>query len=139
MQIGRGKSGVIVGEYGNENDGNGTLGWIEPACDKPNWIAWFTGKGDLILHTKRDYTNGHTGAIVGNAIVIKARGPELTLDGKATDHIWCMADGDEPHVIGIRMDCGDSGTVYVTRDQAKELAEQLTDFINTIPAGPEQV
>jgi hypothetical protein len=43
-----------------------------------------------------------------------------------------MADGDEPNVIGIRMDCGDSGTVYVSRDQAKELAEQLQSILREV-------
>jgi hypothetical protein len=36
-----------------------------------------------------------------------------------------MQDGQEPYVIGVRMDCGDSGTVYLTREQAAELADQL--------------
>ncbi len=135
MQIGKGKSGVIIGEYGNESDGGGTLGWIEPACDDPMWIAWFTSKGELILHVKRDYADGHTGAIIGEPIRVKAK-EGLWLNGKATDHIWCMADGDEPNVIGVRMDCGDSGTVYMTRDQAKDLAEQLTDFVNVVPPKP---
>ncbi len=48
------------------------------------------------------------------------------------DHIWLMEDGDEPHVIGVRMDSGDSGTVYVTREQALNLAEQLVDFAKPI-------
>jgi hypothetical protein len=56
----------------------------------------------------------------------------LHLNGNATDHIWLMADGDEPNVIGIRMDCGDSGTVYVSRDQAKELAEQLQSILREV-------
>jgi hypothetical protein len=56
----------------------------------------------------------------------------LHLNGNATDHIWLMADGDEPHVIGIRMDCGDSGTVYVSRDQAKDLAEQLQSILREV-------
>ncbi len=53
---------------------------------------------------------------------------ELHLNGNATDHIWCMADGDEPNVIGVRMDCGDSGTVYLTREQAADLSEQLAEM-----------
>jgi hypothetical protein len=40
-----------------------------------------------------------------------------------------MEDGEEPWVIGVRMDCGDSGTVYLTREQAKDLSEQLALFI----------
>lgn len=58
MQIGRGKSGVRLGEYGNEKDGLGTLGWIEPACDNPQWILWFTSKGDGLLYLERDEKGG---------------------------------------------------------------------------------
>jgi hypothetical protein len=54
---------------------------------------------------------------------------KLCLHGNATDHIWIMVDGDEPNVIGVRMDCGDSGTVYMSRDQAKDLVEQLQDVL----------
>jgi hypothetical protein len=50
---------------------------------------------------------------------------ELVLKGLATDHIWIMQDGPETHPIGIRMDCGDSGVVYLSLEQAKELAGQL--------------
>jgi hypothetical protein len=56
----------------------------------------------------------------------------LHLNGNATDHIWTMGDGDEPNVIGIRMDCGDSGTVYVTREQAVELATQLLSMAREV-------
>lgn len=54
---------------------------------------------------------------------------ELVLHGNCTDHIWLMEDGKEPHRIGVRMDCGDSGTVYLTREQAKFLATELLRFI----------
>jgi hypothetical protein len=54
---------------------------------------------------------------------------ELNLAGNATDHIWLMEDGPETHPIGIRMDCGDSGTVYVSKEQAAELASQLNAFL----------
>lgn len=53
----------------------------------------------------------------------------LSLHGKCTNHIWLMEDGEEPHTIGIRMDCGDSGTVYVTHEQAQDLVEQLQIFL----------
>lgn len=69
MQIGKGKSGVRIGEYGNEQDGGGTLGWIEPACDNPSWIMWFTSKGDALLYTDRE----PSGAIKGEPVKIKAR------------------------------------------------------------------
>jgi hypothetical protein len=68
MQIGRGKSGVKIGEYGN-SEGMGTLGWIEPACDHPSWIMWFTAKGDALLYTERE----ESGAVIGEPIEIKAR------------------------------------------------------------------
>jgi hypothetical protein len=51
--------------------------------------------------------------------------PSLYLHGKCSDHIWLMEDGPEPHILGIRMDCGDSGVVYLTREQAADLEEQL--------------
>lgn len=58
----------------------------------------------------------------------------LKLNGKATDNIWLMADGPEPHRIGVRLDCGDSGAFYLTRAQAKELAQQLTNFVKVLEA-----
>lgn len=53
-------------------------------------------------------------------------GYPLSLSGKATDHIWCMED--VPGYVGVRMDSGDSGTVYLTHKQALDLAEQLKLF-----------
>src|SRR6266436_1592305 len=53
---------------------------------------------------------------------------DLQLQGKSSDHIWLMEDGEEPHVIGIRMDSGDSGVVYVTCEQALDLSKQLATF-----------
>jgi hypothetical protein len=50
---------------------------------------------------------------------------ELSLDGKSTNHIWIMEDGPETHPVGIRLDCGDAGTVYMSYDQCMELANQL--------------
>ena len=49
----------------------------------------------------------------------------LRLEGFAGDPIWLMGDGQEPFVIGMRLDCGDSGVVYLTRDQARDLKSQL--------------
>ena len=69
MQIGKGKTGVLIGEYGNEKDGMGTLGWIEPACSEPQWILWFDSKGDGILYTHRE----PTGAVIGDPIRFKGR------------------------------------------------------------------
>lgn len=53
----------------------------------------------------------------------------LHLQGNCTDHIWLMLDGEEPNVIGLRMDCGDSGTVYLSRSQAVFLVEELGLFL----------
>lgn len=54
---------------------------------------------------------------------------DLFIHGHSTDHIWLMEDGPESHPIGIRLDCGDSGAVYLSKLQARDLAEQLNDFI----------
>lgn len=76
MQIGHGKQGVIVGEYGCERapsglvpkrhgetrqDHNEVVGWLEPACDSPAWIIWFTRQGDAIIYPHRENTGGITG------------------------------------------------------------------------------
>lgn len=57
---------------------------------------------------------------------------ELRLHGKSTNHIWLMEDGTESHPIGVRLDCGDSGTVYFSREQAADLAKQLVDDMGWI-------
>jgi hypothetical protein len=72
MIIGNSKSkqGIRVGEYSPESeDANGVIGWMEPACDKPRWIAWFTKKGDLLLYVERE----ESGAVVGEPIRVSAR------------------------------------------------------------------
>jgi ABC-type enterochelin transport system substrate-binding protein len=84
MQIGKGKQGVLIGEYRGplahdrtvqvknppqEKDQNAVLGYIEPACDNPQWILWFTRQGDAILHQKRS----ETGAILDKALTIKGQ------------------------------------------------------------------
>jgi hypothetical protein len=48
---------------------------------------------------------------------------DLFIHGHAGDPIWCMRESDE--LIGVRLDSGDSGTVYLTNEQARELATQL--------------
>ena len=70
MQIGVGKSGVKIGEYGTPQKGLGVLGWIEPACKNPRWILWFDSKGDGFLYTDRE----DNGGVIGEPIKIKARG-----------------------------------------------------------------
>lgn len=91
MQIGNGKQGVLIGEYcapsgkseneeSNWLDSNPVLGYIEPACDKPQWILWFMKNGDALLYTKREYGNSSrggpnhecTGAVEGDPIRISA-------------------------------------------------------------------
>jgi hypothetical protein len=54
---------------------------------------------------------------------------KLRLSGLASGCIWTMEDGPESHPIGIRLDCGKSGTVYLSREQAAELAEQLQSYL----------
>lgn len=99
MQIGKGRQGVLVCEYANKQ-GNGLLGWIEPACENPRWIMWFDVKGNAILYTDRETglepkfhekdckyrednnspctcglpNQGAGGAVVGDPIRVKARG-----------------------------------------------------------------
>lgn len=51
----------------------------------------------------------------------------LVLEGEATDNIWIMEDGPESHPIGVRLDSGDSGVVYLSRAQAQKLARELTN------------
>lgn len=91
MQIGYGKQGIVIGEYGmyqaespkedsnGENlggiisdgcgeDKNRVIGWIEPACNETSWIIWFTQQGDLLIYTKRN----PGGAVIGQPIKIKA-------------------------------------------------------------------
>lgn len=87
MQIGKGKQGVLVGEYGfsrpqdkkiDTEEGWGSLGWIEPACDNPQWVLWFDAKGDATLYTERE----KTGAVVGEPIRVFARTPLETKQQK---------------------------------------------------------
>jgi hypothetical protein len=76
MQIGIGKSGVKIGEYGTPTEGMGTLGWIEPACKNPQWILWFDTKGDAILYTKRE----PGGAVIGEPIKLKASSRDKNIE-----------------------------------------------------------
>ena len=61
------KTGLSIGDYGNTADGSGYVGWVEPACDNPSWILWFTENGDADLYTQRE----ENGAIVGEPIRLK--------------------------------------------------------------------
>lgn len=76
MQIGHGKQGVIICEYGptesleSPDDGNAVIGYVEPACDNPRWILWFTKKGDALLYRDREPTGG----VIGEPIRVSAIG-----------------------------------------------------------------
>jgi hypothetical protein len=62
-------TGVKLGDYGNIQDGNGVIGWIEPACENPQWILWFEENGDALLYTERE----ENGGVMGEPIKISAR------------------------------------------------------------------
>ena len=72
MQIGKGKQGVLIGEYPDgihSKDGNAVIGYVQPACKNPQWILWFTKIGDGILHTRRE----PSGAVVDDPIHLNAQ------------------------------------------------------------------
>jgi len=48
---------------------------------------------------------------------------KLILSGHATDHIWAMQHDDD--LYGLRVDCGDAGTLYMNKAQAQEIIETL--------------
>lgn len=54
---------------------------------------------------------------------------ELKIQGVAVSPIWVMEDGEAPATIGIRLDCGDAGVVYMTSEQASDLANDLLDIV----------
>jgi hypothetical protein len=54
---------------------------------------------------------------------------KLSIQGTAGDPIWVMCDGTEQHPIGVRLDCGDGGTIYLSKDQATDLASQLQQSV----------
>lgn len=89
MQIGHGKQGVLIGEYGfyradhptegahpgvvldgASGDKNRVIGWLEPATGKNSWIVWFTQQGDALIYTKREAS----GAVIGEPIRLKGDG-----------------------------------------------------------------
>jgi hypothetical protein len=70
------KHGVRIGQYGpseqvdcGEHNGNGIIGWIEPACESLSWILWFSKNGDGFLYTERE----DGGAVKGEPIRLKAK------------------------------------------------------------------
>jgi hypothetical protein len=48
---------------------------------------------------------------------------ELILQGAATDDIWAMASLDG--TIGLCLDSGEAGTVYLTQEQARAVVAAL--------------
>lgn len=64
MRIGH--PGVDIAEYEITDDPNGVVGYIEPACEQPAWILWFTNKGEAIFHRRRE----STGAVIDDAIKV---------------------------------------------------------------------
>lgn len=54
---------------------------------------------------------------------------ELTLRGKANKPIWAMCDGEEPYALGLRLDSGDGGVVWMTREQAAEVVSALSAML----------
>jgi hypothetical protein len=69
MQIGSGKQGIVLGEYEKSSDLNAVIGYIQPSCENPQWILWFTNRGDAILHRSRSLT----GAVLDEGMKIKGR------------------------------------------------------------------
>lgn len=67
MQIGKGKQGVSVVEYGD--NGSGYIGYVEPVCENKQWIMWFDAKGNAEVYTARE----PSGAILGEPLRLKAR------------------------------------------------------------------
>lgn len=59
----------------------------------------------------------------------KEQGQDLVLQGRATDSIWVLGDGQEPYKLGLRLDFGDCGTVFLTREQARQVATTLSRAI----------
>ena len=51
----------------------------------------------------------------------------LLLYGQATDQIWAMMSSDG--LIGLRLDSGDAGVVYMTKQQAQQVIGTLQNII----------
>jgi len=52
---------------------------------------------------------------------------ELFLYGQAKGPIWSTVG--RPGLIGLRLDCGDSGVVYLTKEQAREVIDELKRWV----------
>ena len=62
------------------------------------------------------------------------RKPGLRLEGQATDLIWGMVHADKAgtEVIGLRVDCGDAGTLYLSKTQAHEVIDTLNSLLSQL-------
>lgn len=59
------------------------------------------------------------------AIANASKQSQLRLEGLATNDIWSIEDGPNTHPIGLRLDAGDSGVVYLSKKQAIEVIKSL--------------
>jgi hypothetical protein len=112
MQIGKGKQGVNVVEYGPHED---PLGYIEPACENPQWILWFDPKGDAVLYTEREYSKEHKGAVIGEPLRLKARVPFETRQQKEIKRLK-----DEVERLTVQLAGCSTAANGATKDVAKQ-------------------
>jgi hypothetical protein len=78
MKIGH--PGVEISEYEASEDANFVTGYIQPACENPRWILWFTNRGEAIFHCSRD----ESGAVLDEAIKVS---PSLNAEVKPRRYI----------------------------------------------------
>lgn len=65
MKIGH--PGVEIGEYELTDDPNCITGYIQPACEQPQWILYFTNRGEALFTQKREAS----GAVIGDPLKVK--------------------------------------------------------------------
>ena len=53
----------------------------------------------------------------------------LRIEGRVSDPIWAMEDGDSSSPIGLRLDCGGAGVLYLSRKQAQQIIETLVQIL----------
>jgi hypothetical protein len=71
--------------------------------------------------------------------VAQADTPKLHLEGQATDHIWGMVHEQKGQdIIGLRADCGDGGTLYMTIPQAHEVIDTLNSLLSQLAQKPKE-
>lgn len=108
MQIGTGKQGVLIGEYGfhrivppkaidhcgvvvdgDSTDKNRVIGWMEPACTIASWIVFVTQQGDAIIHRQRDMD----GDAVDDPIRLSATGKNYDKEAQAFSDLRLAVHG----------------------------------------------